>query len=1424
MRALLCLCCVLFAQGVQGQTTTYYTETAQPSCRYNCGNHLGSCSCSSSCQYNGNCCDDFYSYCDYGTTEYPTPTQPSCRYNCGSDMGSCSCSSSCQWNGNCCDDYNYQCGWITETTAPPSCRYNCGYDMGSCSCSSSCQWNGNCCYDYHSMCGWSTDVPQETTAPPSCRYNCGYDMGSCSCSSSCQWNGNCCHDYHSMCGWSTDVPQETTAPPSCRYNCGYDMGSCSCSSSCQWNGNCCHDYHSMCGWSTDVPQETTAQPSCRYNCGSDMGSCSCSSSCQWNGNCCHDFNYECGHLQTSAPTPGNCGGYLYGSSGTFESPNYPNNYQNYLDCTWYIRPGRQFIRLQISDLDTECCCDWVYVYDGSSTSSRNVLQLCSTNYVVYHSTGPYLTVRFRTDHSVTNRGFQASYTSVAESSCQYNCGYQAGNCSCSSDCEYRGTCCDDFRAYCNSTSGTTSDPGLDHSTTTDQPSCRYNCGYDMGSCSCSYSCQWNGNCCHDYNSYCESTTEEPPTGQTTAPPSCRYNCGNHLGSCSCSSSCQYNGNCCDDFYSYCDYGTTEYPTTSQPSCRYNCGYHLGSCSCSSSCQYNGNCCDDFYSYCDHTTNTPTPRNCGGYLYGSSGTFESPNYPNNYQNYLDCTWYIRPGHQFIRLQISDLDTECCCDPVDVYDGHSTSSRRVLQLCSTNYVVYHSTGPYVTVRFRTDSSVTKQGFQASYTSVAESSCQYNCGYEVGNCSCDSGCEYRGTCCADYTAYCKTTSDQPVTTFPELTPTSAQPSCRYNCGYDMGSCSCSSSCQSNGSCCYDYHYQCGFYFTTSNTPVTCGGFLYGSHGTFESPNYPNNYPDNLDCTWYIRPGHQFIRLEISNLSTECGYDWVDVYDGYNTNNRRVLQLCHTNQTVYHSTGHYVTVHFRTDGSVSRGGFYASYRIVAESSCQYNCGYQAGNCSCDSGCKYRGTCCADYTAYCNSTSQQPGTTTYPGLTTSPAYSSCRYNCGYYATNCSCHYSCPYYGNCCHDYNSYCSIGTTPSGSCGGSLFGSGTFTSPNHPGYYSDNSYCVWQLRAAYDQRVFLHFSYLELENCCSCDYIALYDGPSVYSPYLGRVCNNSVSSFHSTSNYMTVLFRTDGSIVGRGFRAEFTSSLKSSSGSVDCSSGNMNIVINRAYLNSLGYDSNNLYLNDPYCRPQISSDNLVFNFPLNTCGNIKQFVNGRIVYSNFLRAWPSTHGEITRQSYLKMNVSCLMESDSVSQIYFVVEHGGNSSIIGSGRFNTTMAFYTSSSFYYQVTEFPYLVDLNQYLYVQVYLTRPDSSLVLFLDTCVASPSPFNFEYRPYYLVRDGCTSDETYQPITSGSQYRARFSFRAFQFLRGTDSVYLQCKVVICPASDFNSRCRRGCSRRVARELESEHESQTLVVGPIQLKDPEKEKEGPEKQNEA
>ncbi|XP_047459300.1 deleted in malignant brain tumors 1 protein-like isoform X4 [Mugil cephalus] len=491
---------------------------------------------------------------------------------------------------------------------------------------------------------------------------------------------------------------------------------------------------------------------------------------------------------------------------------------------------------------------------------------------------------------------------------------------------------------------------------------------------------------------------------------------------------------------------------------------------------------------------------------------------------------------------------------------------------------------------------------------------------------------------------------------------------------------------------------------------------------------------------------------------------------------------------------------------------------SCRYNCGSYPGNCSCSYYCLYYGNCCPDAAYYCSLATTAPPTTTAP---------SCRYNCGYYLGNCSCSSSCQYYGNCCPDFEAYCSVTTYPPNTaapCGGSLFSSGTFSSPYHPSYYQDNSYCVWYLRTTYDQRIFLTFTYLQLENCCNCDYISVYDGPYTSSPYLGKVCNGTMNTFHSSSNYMTVVFRTDISVVARGFKAEFFSTLTPSSGQVDCSSDYMTIVLKNSYLNSLGYNGNSLYLNDPYCRPQISSYQVVFKFPINSCGNVKGFHNGKVVYTNALRASDNTSGEITRRSYFKMNVSCLMEQDSVSQIMYVVQHPGNSSIIGTGRFNTSMAFYTSSSYYYRVTQDPYEVALNQNLYVQVDLTVGDSSVVIFLDTCVASPSPYDFQTRRYYLVRNGCPIDNTYYSSVSGTRTYARFTFKAFQFLRASESVFLQCKVLICQASDYNSRCHRGCSSRVARDLASQHESQTLVLGPIKLKGPEKQEEGTNEQSKA
>lgn len=60
-------------------------------------------------------------------------------------------------------------------------------------------------------------------------------------------------------------------------------------------------------------------------------------------------------------------------------------------------------------------------------------------------------------------------------------------------------------------------------------------------------------------------------------------------------------------------------------------------------------------------------------------------------------------------------------------------------------------------------------------------------------------------------------------------------------------------------------------------------------------------------------------------------------------------------------------------------------------------------------------------------------------------------------------------------------------------------------------------------------------------------------------------------------------------------------------MNIVIQRSYLISLGYDGNILYLNDQHCRPQVNSYQVVFSFPINTCGTqrmVNEFTKRKVI----------------------------------------------------------------------------------------------------------------------------------------------------------------------------------------------------------------------------
>ncbi|XP_078080496.1 CUB and zona pellucida-like domain-containing protein 1 [Mustelus asterias] len=363
------------------------------------------------------------------------------------------------------------------------------------------------------------------------------------------------------------------------------------------------------------------------------------------------------------------------------------------------------------------------------------------------------------------------------------------------------------------------------------------------------------------------------------------------------------------------------------------------------------------------------------------------------------------------------------------------------------------------------------------------------------------------------------------------------------------------------------------------------------------------------------------------------------------------------------------------------------------------------------------------------------------------------------------------------------------------------------------MWFIRADRNQRIKLEFSDIELETSSSCsfDYIAIYDGPSTHSALLSKFCYGSDQIFVSSSNSMTIYFRTDGSVTRRGFAANYYV-LPNDDGFLICSTDYMEAKISRSYLHLLGFNEHSLYLNDQNCSPIITTHDVVFKIPLNMCGTERQDNNGSIIYSNAIRSSPS-NSVITRETNLQFNIGCEMQQDTMFKIMYVTNESLTADIVenvtASGTFNISMAFYDSPSFTRPVLDSPYYVDLRQDLFLQVNLHSSDMHLVVFVDTCTASPYSYDWTSRTYDLIKNGCVRDGTYESYSSPANDIARFKFNAFKFLNLNPSVYLQCKLVVCKAYDYSSRCYRGCLSRHKRAITSSKGSTDVLIGPIELK---------------
>ena len=124
-----------------------------------------------------------------------------------------------------------------------------------------------------------------------------------------------------------------------------------------------------------------------------------------------------------------CGGILEGSSGSLQTPGYPHGYAHRRFCAWsIIGPAGRRVKLTFDDFDlepgtirtyrqrnyTSCRYDSVFITSGNLRNFHTLIDdvRCGSDIPdPISSTSNVMRIAFRSDASVSHRGFSASWSS-----------------------------------------------------------------------------------------------------------------------------------------------------------------------------------------------------------------------------------------------------------------------------------------------------------------------------------------------------------------------------------------------------------------------------------------------------------------------------------------------------------------------------------------------------------------------------------------------------------------------------------------------------------------------------------------------------------------------------------------------------------------------------------------------------------------------------------------------------------------------------------------------------------------------------------------------------------------------------------------------------------------------------------------------------
>uniref|UniRef100_A0A671W259 Metalloendopeptidase n=1 Tax=Sparus aurata TaxID=8175 RepID=A0A671W259_SPAAU len=422
-----------------------------------------------------------------------------------------------------------------------------------------------------------------------------------------------------------------------------------------------------------------------------------------------------------------CGGEVKRDSGQIQSPNYPDDYQSNKVCVWKITVAEGFnVGLSFQSFEIErhdsCTYDYVEVRDGGSESSPLLGRFCGYDKPDdIKSSSNRLWLKFVSDGSVNKAGFAANFFKEMDEcsrpdngQCEQRCMNTLGSYRCACDPGYelaadRRSCETACGGFITKLNGSLTTPGWPKEYPPNK-NCvwqlvapiqyRITLVFDV------FETEGNDVCKYDYvevrsglssdsklhGKFCGAEKPEVITSQhnnmriefksdnTVAKRGFKAHFFSDIDECSKENGgCQHE--CVNTFGSY-------------------------SCQCRSGFMLHDNKHDCKEAGCDHVVNSV------------SGTISSPNWPDRYPSKKACTWILSttPGHR-IKLVFNEIDMEahleCAYDHLEIYDGRDVRVPTLGRFCGTKKpspVV--SSGNKMFLRFFSDNSVQKRGFEATY----------------------------------------------------------------------------------------------------------------------------------------------------------------------------------------------------------------------------------------------------------------------------------------------------------------------------------------------------------------------------------------------------------------------------------------------------------------------------------------------------------------------------------------------------------------------------------------------------------------------------------------------------------------------------------------------------------------------------------------